>query len=210
MKCITRYEMKFGDIVVPARTTCKIINKADTFTADASGVQINIVIDNYYINAEDKQNENEVIKFKSNVNDACLSGIFIRTNTQSVYMDAGDYMYKDYGLYDWQLEKIFGKDNIPEGLFKGKHVYNGKDAKLQDVVWYLEDEFSEWVSENCEFTTLTEEDIENGLGSDGAEEGDSILSQKGIEQFEKKCLEYQNRLETTGFTYDFQGGLSWE
>jgi len=203
MKCMTRYEMKFGDIVVPARTTCRIINKPNTFTADASGVQINVVVENYDINIENKENENKVIKYRYNVNDACLSGIFIRTNTQSVYMDAGDYMYKGYGLYDWQLEKIFDKDNIPEGLFQGK------DAKLQDVIEYLEEEFAEWVQENCEFITLNEEDIEDGLGFEDAEEGDTTLSQKGIEQFEKKCLEYQNKLETTGFTYDFQGGLSW-
>lgn len=209
MKCITRYEMKFGDIIVPARTQCRIINKPDTFTADASGVQINVVVENYDINAEYKENENKVIKYRYNVNDASLSGIFIRTNTQSVYMNAGDKMYWDYGLYDWQLEKIFDKGNIPEGLFKGKYAYYGKDAKLQDVIEYLEEEFAEWVQENCEFIALTEEDIEDGLGFDDAEEGDTTLSQNGIEQFEKKCLEYQNKLETTGFTYDFKGGLIW-
>lgn len=210
MKCITRYEMKFEDIIVPARTTCRIINKPDIFTTDASGVQIGVVVDNYYINVENKENENKVIKFRSNVNNGCLSGIFIRTNTQSVYIDAGDYMYRDYGLYDWQLEKIFGKDNVPQNLLKGKYDYYGKDAKLQDVIEYLEEEFAEWVQNNCEFITLTEEDIEEGFGFDGAEEGDSTLSQKGIEQFEKKLLEYQNRLETTGFTYDFRGGLIWD
>lgn len=209
MKCITRYEMKFGDIIVPARTTCRIINKPNTFTADASGVQIGVVVDNYYINVENKENENKVIKFRSNVNNGCLSGIYISTNTQSVYMDAGDRVYWDYGLYDWQLEKIFGKDNVPQNLLKGKYAYYGKDAKLQDVIEYLEEEFAEWVQDNCEFMTLTEEDIEDNLGFDGAEEGDTTLSQNGIEQFEKKLLEYQNRLETTGFTYDFRGGLIW-
>jgi hypothetical protein len=124
-------------------------------------------------------------------------------------MDAGDKMYWDYGLYDWQLEKIFGKDNVPQNLLKGKYAYYCKDARLQDVVEYLEEEFAEWVQENCEFITLTEEDIENGFGFDDAEEGDTTLSQKGIEQFENKCLEYQNKLEVTGFTYDFQGGLTW-
>lgn len=209
MKCITRYEMKFGDIIVPARTTCRITNKPNTFTVDASGVQINVVVDNYDINIDNKENENKVIKYRYNVNNASLSGILIRTNTQSVYMDAGDKMYWDYGLYDWQLEKIFGKDNVPEGILKGKYAYYGKDARLQDVVEYLEEEFAEWVQENCEFIILTEEDIENGFGFDDAEEGDTTLSQKGIEQFDKKLLEYQNRLEITGFTYDFRGGLIW-
>jgi hypothetical protein len=202
--------MKFGDIIVPARTKCRIINKPDIFTADASGVQISVVVDNYYINADNKENENKVIKYRYNVNNASLCGILIGTNTQSVYMDAGDKMYWDYGLYDWQLEKIFGKDNVPKNLLKGKYVYYGKDAKLQDVIEYLEEEFAEWVQENCEFITLTKDDIEDGLGFDGAEEGDNTLSPKGIEQFETKLLEYQNRLETTGFTYDFRGGLIWD
>jgi hypothetical protein len=92
--------MKFGDIIVPARATCRIINKPNTFTVDASGVQINVVVDNYDINAEYKENENKVIKYRYNVNNASLSGILIRTNTQSVYMDAGDRMYWEYGLYD--------------------------------------------------------------------------------------------------------------
>jgi hypothetical protein len=169
MKCITRYEMKFGDIIVPARTECRIINKPNVFTADASGVQISVVVDNYYINAENKENENKVIQYRYNVNNASLRGILIGTNTQSVYMDAGDKMYWDYGLYDWQLEKIFGEDNIPKNLLKGKHVYCGKDARLQDVIEYLEEEFAEWVQNNCEFMTLTEEDIEDGLGFDGVE-----------------------------------------
>lgn len=35
MNCITRYELKFGDLIIPPRTKCKIINKPNTFTANA-------------------------------------------------------------------------------------------------------------------------------------------------------------------------------
>ena len=209
MNCITRYELKFGDLIIPPRTKCKIINKPNTFTANAPGVQLNIVINNFCINKQDISNENEVIKYHSNVNYASLCGIWIHTNTQSVYMDAGDKEYFDYGLYDWQLEKIFGKDNIPQQLLIGKHKYNGKDARLQDVVDYLDEEFAEWVRKNCEFRTIDEDDIENDWKFSDFEVGDETLTDRGLEQFDKKCLEYKNRLETTGFTYEFTGGLNW-
>lgn len=124
-------------------------------------------------------------------------------------MDAGDKEYYDYGLYDWQFEKIFGKDNIPQQLLIGKHKYNGKDARLQDVVDYLDEEFAEWVRKNCEFRTIDEDDIENDWRFSDFEVGDETLSDRGLEQFDKKCLEYKNRLETTGFTYEFTGGLHW-
>ena len=208
MKCVTRYEMKFGDLVIPERTECIIVGKPDMYTVDAPGVQLNIVISNYDLKIQAKQNENEVIKYRNNVNNACLYGVYIHTNTQSVYMDAGDCVYKDYGLYIWELEKIFGEKNVPENLVIGKHLYNGKDAKLIDTVDYLEEEFSEWVSENCEFRTLTEEDMDE-YEFYGFEVGDTTLSDLGLQQFKDKCLEYKNRLETTGFTYDFKGGLIW-
>ena len=70
MKCITRYELKFGDIIVPARTQCRIINKPDIFTVNAPGVQIIIVIANYDLRKRDINNENKIIKFHNNVNDA--------------------------------------------------------------------------------------------------------------------------------------------
>lgn len=207
MKCITRYEMKFGDIIIPERTECMIVNKPNVFTVDASGVQLNIVVNNYDLKLKDKENENKIIKYRRNVNNGVLQGLYIHTNTESVYMDAGDYMYKDYGLYDWQLEKIFG-ENIPSNLLIGKHKYNGKDAKLRDVIDYLEEEFADWVSENCEFMEITDDNIDDYSFYD-FEVGDTTLSDNGLKQFEDKCLEYKKRLETTGFTYDFEGGLNW-
>lgn len=210
MYCLTRYQMKFGKETIPARTKAIVINKVTTDTVDAPGVYIKLAIDNFTLHKKDINNENEVIIYHVNVNDATLGGIIIDTNTQAVYMDAQDKLYYYTGLYDWQLEKIFGKDNIPNNLFLGKYKYNGKDAKLMDVIDYLDDEFAEWVNNNCEFCILSEEDIQNGDCFDGAEAGDKTLSEKELEQFYAKQLEYQNRLETTGFTYEFKGGLIWD
>jgi len=206
--------MRFGNIVVPARTKCMVINEVKTDTVDAPGVYIRMLVKNHDINLNRMQNENKVIKHHSNVNRATLCGITIDTDTTAVYMDAGNELYKYTGIYDWQLEKIFGKDNvpqnIPQNLFLDKYKYHGKDASLQSVIDCLEDEFSLWVMENCDFYILTEEDIENGGCFDGAESGDTTLSDVGLSQFYEKQLEYQNKLETIGFTYDFRGGLLWD
>jgi hypothetical protein len=210
MYCLTRYEMKFGDIVIPARTKCDVVNKLQTETVDAPGVHVTMIVHNCEADINHIKNENEVIKFHSNVNNSTLCGLAISTNTQAVYMDAGDRLYYEKGLYDWQLEKIFGIEKIPEGLLLGKYKYNGKDAKLHDVIEYLEEEFTEWVQSNCEFYSLDEDDIENGEGLEDSQPEDMVLSDKGIKIFYEKQLEYQKRLETTGFTYEFNGGLIWE
>lgn len=210
MYCLTRYEMKFNDVVIPARTRGIVINKITTDTVNAPGVYVSMAIPNYDINKETIRNENKIIKHYDNVNSASLFGVVIDTNTLAVCMDAGDKLYFNTGVYDWQLENIFGKDNVPDNLIIGKHKYNGKDAKLQEVICYLEDEFSQWINDNCEFCTLSEEDIENGDYFDGVEPGDRVLSDSGLQQFYEKQLEYKNMLETIGFTYDFKGGLNWD
>ncbi|WP_123053124.1 hypothetical protein [Clostridium sp. JN-1] len=210
MFCLTRYDMRFGDIFIPARTKCTVINKIVDDIVDAPGIQVKMSVDNYDIKRHYKENENKVIKYNQNLNDASLYGFVIDTNTEAVYMDAGANIYFHAGVYDWQLEKIFGKENLPKNLIIGKYEYNGKDAKLRTVIEYLEDEFSEWVQNNCEFYALDEDDIENGEGFDGAQPGDKILSSFGLQQFYIKKLEYQNKLETIGFTYDFKGGLIWD
>ncbi len=210
MYCLTRYEMKFGDVVIPARTKCTIINKITTDMVDAPGIHVRLAIDNYSIKKRNVENENKVTEYHRNVNDSALIGMIVSTSTTAVYMDAGDKIYWYKGIYDWSLERIFGKGKVPEQLFLGKHKYNGCEARLQDVIDYLEDEFDEWVMNNCEFYELTEDDIENGDGLSGSEPGDRILSSDGLEQFYEKKLEYQNKLETIGFTYDFTGGLIWE
>lgn len=209
MKCITRYEMKFGDIIIPERTECTIIGKEHEYNVNCSGVQLNLAIRNWDIGLKDKTNENKVIKYKSNVNSASMEGFLVHTNTESVYIYADYHVYKNYGLYEWQLERIFGKGNVPKNLLKGRYEYNGKDSSLIEVIEYLEEEFAEWVQENCQFIVLTEKDIESDYGLEGFEVGDRTLSELGLEQFKEKQLEYKKRLETVGFTYDFTGGLIW-
>ena len=210
MYCLTRYDMKFGDMVIPARTKCMVINEVRTDTVDAPGVYIRLLVRNYDVNLKDTKNENKVIRYNRNVNDATIRGLTVDTGTTAVYMDASDKLYYNTGIYDWELERIFEDDNVPKNLLIGKYKYNGKDARLESIIDYLEDEFSEWVQENCDFYTLTEEDIENDFYFDGAKAGDKTLSDKGLNQFYKKQLEYQNKLETIGFTYDFKGGLIWD
>lgn len=207
MYCFTRYEMKFGDMVIPAKTKCRVINKINTDTVDAPGVQIDVVIYNHNLGNQNIGNDNEVIKHHCNVNNASLDGILISTNTQAVFMDAGDRIYRDKELYKWQIEKIFGKNNIPNSLIVKNEEY-GKYAQLGYVIDYLEEEFSEWVAENCEMKEVTEDDIENEYIPD-FEVGDRILSCKGLEAFYQKKEEYQKKLEQIGFTYDFRGGLIW-
>ncbi|MFR2889134.1 MAG: hypothetical protein ACLTDM_13175 [Clostridium butyricum] len=210
MKCITRYDMKFGDILIPARTECIIVNKPSMFTVNASGVQLNVVVRNYDLKLRDIENENKIIKYGSNINKATLDGIYIHTNTQSVYMYAGDYMYNNYNyeLRLWELEKIFGKDNIPKNLISEDTLLMRKYATLSEVVEYLEEEFADWVSDNCDMRELTEDDMDE-YEFYGFEVGDTTLTDEGLKKFEKKCLEYKNKLETIGFTYDFKGGLIW-
>lgn len=205
MYCLTRYEMKFGDIVIPARTKCSVINKITSNTVNAPGIDVKLSVDNYTIRKPYIENENRIILYSQNVNLACLEGIVIDTNTEAVYMDAGDRLYFNSGLYAWELSKIFGEEKVPKHLLIEQ--YNGKDAKLRNVIDCLEDEFGEWVENNCDFIILSKEDIENGECFDGAGVGDKMLSDFGIEQFNKKKLEYQKKLEPTGFTYDFKGGL---
>lgn len=209
MKCITRYEMKFGDIIIPERTECIIVNKDDRFTPNAPGVSLDVVVDNYDIKKKYIANENKVIKFRNNVNNASLKGFLIDTNTESVYMDADNKIYYDYRISEWQLEKIFGKGKIPDGILIKD--YGWRETELFKVIEYLDEEFSDWVSGNCEFIKLTAEDIENGVGLSDSEPGDKVLSDGGMIEFENKCYEYKRILEeATGFTYKFKGGLIWE
>ena len=180
--------------------------------ADTTGIQIGIVVDNYDIGIKKYIiNENKVIKYHTNINEATLDGIYIYTNTKSVFMDAGDKFYNNHSLYKSQLEKIFGKDEIPQQLLELNHdCINGKYIKLQDVIEYLEEDFSDWVKENCDFREVTQEDIDEDISYSDFEVGDETLTDYGLELFEKKKLEYQAKLEIIGFTYDFQGGLIWD
>ncbi len=209
MYCLTRNDMKFKDYFIPARTKANVITKPNTQTVDAPGVQLEISINLWNINnkpcpVSEVQIDNELQERAYGGAGSQFIGIVILTNTTEVYMDADDERYFDVDLYDWQVKRIFD-DEIPK-LEKGRHGY----TKLRSVIEYLDNEFAVWVHDNCEFYTYTEEDIENGDCYGDAEAGDTTLSDKGIEQFENKKLEYQKKLEKIGFTYDFKGGLIWD
>lgn len=150
--------------------------------------------------------ENELEHSKYDVGSK-MTGIVIDSNMAQIYMDAGDSFYKDAHISKWDLEKILG-DIIPEEIEKAP--YNKDKYLLSSIINYLEKEFAEWVQGNCHFRKVTKSDIENGDAFDGAEPGDRQLSDKGLKEFYEKQLEYQNKLEVTGFTYEFKGGLHWE
>lgn len=207
MKCITREKMKFNDIELPARTKCRIINPKQ-FTPDVPGVQVNIYVTHRYIpEFRDIKNDLEETPAFRHYTETELIGYVLHTKTNQIYIEPNYKYYGDYGLYDWQVERIFD-DNIPKWLkekAEETEINLHKPYKLFDVIIHLEDSFADWVQDECEFRTLDEEEARN---YPHLEEGMSLLVSE--EKFNKKKLEYQNRLEKTGFTYDFDGGLIWE
>lgn len=210
--------MKFGEYLIPARTKATVIGKPNYHEVNIPGLQLRLAINLFdahpkrktgvpsfeiEFNNELEELENERFgKSKS-----YMTGICIWTQGDQVYMNAGDPFYERNNLTEWQMKKIFG-ENIPENIWKAEF---GNDYRLDSTIEYLEDEFAKWVQNNCDFHYLTEQDIESGEeGFDGAEPGDKILSNLGMNQFEEKQMEYINRLEKIGFTYEFKGGLIWE
>lgn len=215
MYCITKGDMKFDDYFIPARTKATVINKPQYVGADIPGMCLKLVITLWDMLPEAEKRKgvpisrtkisNELEGRSFNVKSEMI-GIVITTNGTQVYMDAGDDFYFGVTLYEWQVKKVFNGE-IPKDLYpkQGTNTYY-----LQGIIDYLEDKFEDWVKNNCNFHILTKQDIENGDGFDGAYPGDKTLSPKGMQQFEQKKLEYQNRLEAIGFTYDFKGGLIWD
>ena len=213
MYCITRKDMKFGQYFIPARTKARVVNTPTSRNGNAPGLHLVIAVDLFDMYPNKSKGvplsrveiNDELQKKPYGRTTSTMRGIVIYTNGAQVFLDAGDRFYQDAALYKWQLEKIF--TTIPEGIEKADY---SKDYSLASVVEYLKEEFAEWVQNNCQFHVLTKQEIQDGEGFDGAEPGDRILSFKGMEQFEQKQLVYQNRLEVTGFTYEFKGGLIWE
>ncbi len=214
ISCITREDMKFGDYFIPARTKARVVNTPEYRNANVPGLQLIIIVTLFDFNPHRGTGvpisrvhiQDEMEPGKMGATRSQMEGIVIYTHADRVFLDAGDRFYYDATLGKWQVEKIFGS-TIPEGINKAQY---SEAYLLQSVVSYLGDEFAKWVQQNCHFRKLTKRDIENGDGFDGAEPGDKTLSVKGLGQFEAKQLEYQNRLEVTGWTYDFKGGLIWE
>lgn len=211
MYCITRKDMKFGEYFISARTRANLVFNPSSHTVDAPGVYIQIAIRFFDMESEESKVKG-VPRTKTEIENELeqgskMKGIVIDTNMKQVYIDADDKFYRDIHLGKWALEKIFG-NSIPEQIEKDPYYKN--EYLLSSVIDYLENEFAEWVQENCHFCKVTKKDIQNGDAFDGAEPGDRQLSDRGLQEFYAKQLEYQNKLEVTGFTYEFKGGLYWE
>lgn len=216
MHCIIRNNMKFGNYFIPARTSGNLVFNPRSQTVNAPGIYIQVAIRLFDMESEESKIKGVPIAKTEIVNEleqsrcnegSKMTGIVVDSNMAQVYMDAGDSFYKDAHLRKWDLEKIFG-DYIPEVIEKAPYY---KDTYLlSSTIDCLENEFTEWVQKNCHFRKLTKRDIENGDTFDGAEPGDRQLSERGLQEFNRKILEYQNKLEVTGFTYEFKGGLYWE
>ncbi|WP_313563734.1 hypothetical protein [Ruminiclostridium cellobioparum] len=158
MYCITRNDMKFGEHFVPAGTKAHVIKELRTQTVDAPGVDVELSISLWDI----KVNGNGIVlvadtSISNELEDRTsteMTGIVVYTDTTKVYMDADARLYQDKELYDWQVEKIF-PEGVPSNIKKAE--CDSRKFMLYGVINYLEDEFAEWVQNNCEFRKLTKE-----------------------------------------------------
>lgn len=213
MNCIIKNDMKFGEYFIPARTKATVINKPKYKEAGVPGLDLYLAISLWDISLmQEKSSLISEVEIKNelekNNRDTVMTGITVRTDGTKVFMDAGDEFYEKATISEHQAKKVLDMDEIPTEIEKDN--YNVRPYYLRSIIDYLENEFSKWVQCNCEFYTYTEEDIENRDCLSFAEAGDTTLSQKGLEQFELKKMEYQSKLEKIGFTYEFEGGLIWE
>lgn len=208
--------MKFGNYFIPARTRGNLVFNPRSKTVNAPGIYIQVAIGLFNMESEESKIKGVPLAKTEIVNEleqsrynegSKMTGIVIDSNMSQVYMDADDKFYSDAFLRKRELEKIFG-DVIPEQIEKAPYCKN--EYLLSSVIDYIEKEFAEWVQKNCHFRKVTKKDIENGDALDGAEPGDRQLSERGLQEFNTKLLEYQKKLEVTGFTYEFKGGLYWE
>jgi hypothetical protein len=214
MYCVIKNDMKFGEYFIKAGTKARVIGKPNYKQVNIPGLDLYLAVNLRDIALKQKESvlESE-IRIKNELEERCHSntemvGITLMTDGTKVLMDAGADFYEEATIYESEVKKVLGTDNIPENIEKAKYLQ--PPYYVSSLVQYLEDEFTKWVQDNCEFYTYTKEDIENGDCWEDAEPGDTTLSESGIEQFENKKIEYQKMLEKIGFTYDFKGGLVWE
>lgn len=213
MHCLIKNDMKFGEYFIPARTKARVINKPNYKEANIPGLDLYLAINLSDIALMQKESvlvsEVEIKnELEGKSKDTVMVGITIKTDGTKVLMDSGNDFYENATLYGSKVKKVLDTDIIPEEIKIAP--YTSKKYYLQSIIEYLENNFAKWVQANCEFYIYTEEDVENGNCYADAEPGDTILLDKGMEQFENKKLEYQSMLEKIGFTYDFKGGLIWE
>ncbi|MDT8718300.1 hypothetical protein IAI10_16655 [Clostridium sp. 19966] len=213
MYCLIKNDMKFGEYFIPARTKARVIGKPNYKEANVPGLDLYLAITLWDIVLMQKKSALiSEVEIKNELDekskDTVMVGITIRTDGTTVFMDAGADFYEDATISEYQVKKVLGMDDIPKEIKKDQ--YTVRPYYLRSVIEYFESEFAKWVQDNCEFYTYTEEDIANGDCTSDAEAGDTTLSEKGLEHFENKKLEYQEKLEKIGFTYDFKGGFIWE
>ncbi|NOW07837.1 hypothetical protein [Clostridium beijerinckii] len=214
MYCVIKNDMKFGEYFIKGGTKARVINKPNYKEANIPGLDLYLAINLSDIALQQKESvlESE-IRIKNELEERCHSntemvGITLITDGTKVLMDAGADFYEEATIYDSQVKRVLEIENIPEKIKKAQYL--NRPYYLRSIIEYLDNEFAQWVQDNCEFYVYTEEDIKNGDCWADAEPGDTTLSDKGIEQFKNKKIEYQKMLEKIGFTYDFKGGLVWE
>lgn len=214
MYCITREDIKFGEYFIPARTRAIVISKLLPREVNLPGVQLFITVKLFdirrcksigeQIGKNPINNELEEFQIMSyGYAKSQMTGIEIITRSDKVYLGAEDPLFTHATLSKQQVKNILG-ENVPGSIIKAG---NNKEYLLFSVIRHMENEFAQWVHKNCKFYTLNKQDIEDGEAFTGAEPGDRMLTDKGYEQFYLKQLEYKNRLETTGWTFEFEGGL---
>lgn len=196
MYAITIKEMKFGDLYVPARTKCLIVSELDFDSVNNPEKVIKIMIESYFLGELSKNNSLPT-------GHAILSGYTISTTLKNVFLDVSHNLFSSREVTNMELEKVFGKDNIPKILQKVSRV------ELFDLIYLMEKEFSAWIDKNCSFYSVKEEDVINGEYA-SFNVGDKILSSESIDLYFDKKQEYQNKLENIGLTYNFKGSLIFE
>lgn len=205
MYCITRQEMKFNDLTIPARTKGTIIttNNCNSISPNCC-IKVRVEFSFSNISRDDIYNDLEKNNYPFNPISK-QTGIVVTLPSKLIYLVSTT---NEESIPQWQAEKLLSN----EKLKKIKHQYNKHNLcyyidvyVLRDIIDELEQEFSDWVQKNCTFETLTEENVDD---HPLFEVGDRIL--ENISNFEDRKLEYQNKLENaTGYTYDFKGGLIW-
>ena len=114
MKCITRYDMKFGDIIIPARTECTIINNKN-YSPNCPGVFMDVIINNWDIDKKEIDAKNDKWCIMNDVENKDDSWLEIRYNTITRH-------------YSWFDKKVFCQedynDNEPTDIQYIFHITN--------------------------------------------------------------------------------------
>ena len=201
ISCVLKEDVNVHGFKIKARTKGLIISPRLPEVDCCVGVSI-------YINTWDIKEYpfDKYVTFNSIINptgDYGLGGIVINTETNNIAIDISshDYYYNSE-IYDWQIKRILNVDTIPNCIHRAEY---GNKYKLIDLVYYMNYAFSEWVSGNGIFEEVAEEMLESEEISSEFEVGQSYLVND--DDFYEEQLKYKQKLETIGYTYEFDGGL---